>query len=99
MLDAVETPQSHLHCHTLYLESSRMIYCNNDYLNQKEWSMHATANEKASILVNLWACQLLTQVKTSDATASKNNPNKSKMKSDSIIFIFNPHNIILEGHS
>ena len=34
LLDAVETPMSLLHCHTLHLESSRMFYCNRDYINQ-----------------------------------------------------------------
>ena len=34
--------------------------------------MHATANEKASVLVSEPVCLLLTQVKTRDATATKN---------------------------
>ena len=41
-------PMSLLHCHTLYLESSRTFYCS------KEFSMHATANEKAWVLVSEW---------------------------------------------
>ena len=30
LLDAVETPLSLLHCHTLYLKSSRMFQCNKE---------------------------------------------------------------------
>ena len=57
LLDAVETPLSLLHCHTLRfiglnhvvkLELSRILFfCNKDYINQQECSMHATANEEA----------------------------------------------------
>ena len=48
----IETPLSPLHCHTLYLESSRMFICNKECICQP-------------------VSQLLTWVKSRDATASK----------------------------
>ena len=62
--EAVETPLSLLHCHTLcliglhqvwnwnYLDSSRMSNCNKDCVNHEEWRMLATANAKAWTLVS-----------------------------------------------
>ena len=39
-----------------------MCYYNKGFINQKEWSMYATANEKAWIFVSLWACLWVTEM-------------------------------------
>ena len=56
----IETFLSLLRCHSLYQESSRMFYCDKDYINQKEWSMHAIANDRTWIFVS----RRVTDIKT-----------------------------------
>ena len=52
----------------------KYLYWKKEQVQMSIWRgmcMHATANEKAWVLVSEWACKLLTQVETRDATASQ----------------------------